>query len=151
MFKNNQNILVVSILLLCTILVAIVFFSREESAQAAGFQITNIGSVASSSQAVSVSGVSTRLVASTTNPTDATNAYVRIYAAICNANATPVAINLNGDKAANAATGQVTGWIAAAAGYNACFELDDQKQYLGSITASSSAGAVSVTVQQFVM
>lgn len=87
---------------------------------------------------------STRLLATTTGD----GGYNRIFATICNPNATPVAISLNADAPATYANATV--FIAAAAGYNACYEINDRNPYSGSVTASSTVGAVNVTYQQFV-
>ena len=45
----------------------------------------------------------------------------------------------------------MTTWIAAAAGYNACYEVTDRNQYSGSITASSTnQTATAITVKDYV-
>lgn len=99
--------------------------------------MTNIGSVATTSSRTSVT-TSARILSTTTNATDPSNSYVRVYASICNPNANPVFLNLDGDKVTNSSTGGFTTVIAAAAGYSACYEITDRNQYLGSITASST-------------
>lgn len=124
-------------------------FEGAHPVQASAYTATAI-QTATTSAATAVT-TSTRLIATTTNPVDPTNSYTRVYATICNPNANPVAINLNGDVAANLPTGQVTTVIAAAAGYNTCFEITDRNQYSGSVTASSTnQTSTTVTVQQFV-
>lgn len=95
---------------------------------------TNIGN-ATTTTSVAVTS-STRILATTTNTVG--TGYTRVYATICNPNANPVAILLNRDIAASAPSGRVTTWIAAAAGYNACYEITDRNAYHGSITASST-------------
>lgn len=94
-------------------------------------------SAATTTTSVSVTS-STRVLATTTNlvNVDGATSYTRVYATICNPNANPVYINLDRDRAA--AIGAVTYIIAAAAGYDACFEITDRNLYSGSITASST-------------
>lgn len=96
------------------------------------------------STATSAITTSTRLLATTTGE----GGYTRIFASICNPNATPVAISLNADAPATYANATV--FIAAAAGYDACYEINDRNPYNGSVTASSTVGAVNLTYQQFV-
>lgn len=95
---------------------------------------------------------SARIMATTTNLLTPTLSYTRAYAVICNPNANPVWLNFDNDKAANLVTGNVTTVIAAAAGYNACYELtDDRMIYNGSVTASSTAQtSTTITVKQYV-
>lgn len=81
---------------------------------------------------------SVRILATTTNPIFPDNSYTRAHVSICNPNANPVFLNLDGDKDANFSTGHVTTVIAAAAGYNVCYEITDRNPYSGSITASST-------------
>lgn len=105
---------------------------------------------ASSTALVSVT-TSGRVLATTTSLTG--TSYTRVYATICNPNATPVALLLDGDKPVNASIGGATTFIAAAAGYNACYEITDRNQYSGSVTASSTglgSTAVGITVSQYV-
>lgn len=90
---------------------------------------------ATTSTAIAVTS-STRLLATTTNPLDPTNSYNRIYATICNPSTTLVYVLMDADKPASNAKANVV--IAAAAGYNACFEINDRNPYSGSITASST-------------
>ncbi len=124
-------------------------FEAARPAEAAVFNATNI-QVATTSAATAVT-TSTRIFATTTNPLDPSQSYTRVYATICNPNANPVFLNFNGDKAANLPTGQVTVVIAAAAGYNTCFEMTDRNQYQGSVTASSTnQTSTTITAQQFV-
>lgn len=89
-------------------------------------------STATTSASFSVTN-SARVLA-TTSPND--NGYTRVYATICNPNANPVFLNLDGDKPAG--VGKVTTVIAAAAGYDACYEITDRNMYQGSVTASST-------------
>lgn len=101
--------------------------------------------VATTSESNSVT-VSERILATTTNPTDATGNYNRYYATVCNPNANPVYLNLDEDKPATAAS--VTVVIAAAAGYDACYSFTN---YHGSVTASSTNGtATTISVKQYV-
>lgn len=105
---------------------------------------------ATTSSAISIT-TSARALATTTNPTDPANSYIRVFASICNANANPVALNLDADKPANGPSGRVTVWIAAAAGYDACYEITARNPYQGSITASSTNGtATIITVKDYV-
>lgn len=112
---------------------------------------TNIGFTATTSAATSVTA-STRVLATTSNPlgVPGTTSFNRAYASICVNSATPVALNLDSDKPASTASGQVTTFIASAAGYNSCYEITDRNLYNGSITASSTAGAVTVYVKDYV-
>lgn len=92
---------------------------------------------------------SARIMATTTNTVG--TGYTRVYAVICNPNANPVYLNLDGDKVADLPGGAVTTVIAAAAGYNACYEITDRNQYSGSVTASSTAEtSTAITVKQYV-
>lgn len=103
---------------------------------------------ATTSTSVSVT-VSTRILATTTNPIYPDGSFNRIYATICNPNANPVYINMDGDKSAGIAN--VTAIIAAAAGYNACFEINDRNPYNGSVTASSTnQTATVISVKEYV-
>lgn len=116
----------------------------------AGPTANAIGTVATTSTATSIT-TSARIMATTTNPLAPESSYNRVYATICNANANPVAINMDGDKAASLPGGQVTTWIAAAAGYDVCFEINDRNAYYGSVTASSTnQTATTITVKQYV-
>lgn len=112
---------------------------------------TVIGS-ATTTAATSIT-TSARIMATTTNPTGnpGTTSFTRVYAVICNPNTNPVWLNLDNDKAANLTSGNVTTVIAAAAGYDACFEITDRNLYQGSVTASSTAEtATTITVKQYV-
>lgn len=106
-------------------------------------------SVATTSTAVSIT-TSARILASTTSLTG--TSYTRSYAVICNPTSNPVFLNLDGDKATNANTGKYSHIIAAAAGYEACFDLTGAKmKYSGSITASSTnETATSISVTEYV-
>lgn len=91
---------------------------------------------------------STRIMATTTNPADPTNSFSRAYATICNPNANPVYIALDNDQATSVSN--ATYVIAAAAGYNVCYEIKDVG-YNGSITASSTnQTATSIFYSQYV-
>ncbi len=131
------------------IVIGALLMQQPAPAYGVGMLETNIGNVATSSALKAVTGVSSRIAATSTDATNPDGSNLRVWTTICTNSATPVALNLDGDKPASLATGQVTGWIAAAAGYNSCFEIKDHNQYNGSITASSTAGSVSVTVKQF--
>ena len=134
---------------LALILVGMFAFRNTQPVEAAGFQVTVLGT-ATTSTAVAVTS-STRVLASTTNPlgTPGVTSFNRVYASICNPNANPVYISLNGDKAAS--NSSATAVIAAAAGYNVCYFITDVNQYSGSITASSTnQTSTSVTVSDYV-
>lgn len=128
------------------------FYSHDvPKATAAGPFYTNLPLTATSSAVVNVT-TSTRIAATTSSPTDSVNSFTRVYTTICTATNTPVAIFMNADQQANGSTGKVTAWIAAAAGYNACYEMTDRNVYLGSITASTTNQAsAQVTVDQYVI
>lgn len=129
------------------VLGAFAFLQTTPKVKAVGSQATTIG-VATTTAAVAVTS-STRLVATTTNALGNGTSYTRVYATICNPNANPVYIRLDGDKAASASA--ATYVIAAAAGYNVCYELTDVNQYNGSITASSTnQTSTNVLVTQYV-
>lgn len=93
---------------------------------------------------------STRLLATTTNPADPDNSYTRIYASICNPNATVVYLLMKNDEKVNIPGGVGGIPIAAAAGYNVCYEITSRNLYNGSIQASSTVGAVNVITTQYV-
>lgn len=134
------------------VLVAIVFsfyamLQTAPKTEAAGFQVTAIG-VATTSTAVAVT-TSTRALATTTNANGNGTSYTRTYATICNPNANPVYLRMDGDKPASNTSAVAV--IAAAAGYNVCYEITDRNQYSGSITASSTGEtSTSVLVTQYV-
>ena len=139
------------ILILAAFVVLFTFssFIRTEPAQASVADSTFIGA-ATTTAATSIT-TSARIMATTTNPRDPANSYTRSYAVVCNANANPVWLNIDNDKAADVSTGNVTTVIAAAAGYNACFEITSRNLYQGSVTASSTnQTATVVTVKQYV-
>lgn len=129
------------------------FHSAPERAYAAVLDGNNIGDVATTSAATSIT-TSARIMATTSNPlgTPGTTSFNRVYAVVCNPNANPVWLNLDGDKSANLSTGNVTTVIAAAAGYNACYTIDARTNgYNGSVTASSTnQTATTNTVKQYV-
>lgn len=127
---------------------AFVLFNTTGKAVAGSQSNAPAISVATTSTAVAVTS-STRLVASTTAP-GAITQYTRGYLSICNPNANPVYILLDGDKPASAT--KATAVIAAAAGYNVCYELTDAKMiYNGSVTASSTnQTSTTVTVADYV-
>lgn len=96
---------------------------------------------------------SARVLATTTNPVGypGITSFTRVYATICNANANPVALLMDRDEQANLSTGKVTVWIAAAAGYNACYEITDRNLYQGSVQASSTnQTSTTITVADYV-
>lgn len=110
--------------------------ASTQHSQANVYTATNIGA-ATTSAAVTVTS-STRVLASTTNALGDGTSYTRVYASICNPSSTLVYLNLNQDKIASVPNGTVTTVIAAAAGYDACYEITDKNLYQGSIQASST-------------
>lgn len=121
------------------------FFYQSSPVSAAYFNGTAI-SAATTTASVAVTS-STRLLATTTNTVG--TGYTRVYATLCNPSATLVYVNMNQDKAASLSAAQVV--IAAAAGYNACYEITDRNQYSGSIQASSTnQTSVNVIVSDYV-
>lgn len=146
MSTTYRNILIV--IAVCAIGAAFLINNTSEgNLGAQPTQYLNLGG-ATTSAATAITS-STRIMATTTSTTG--TSYTRVYASICNPNANPVAINLNNDIAASVLTGQVTTWIAAAAGYNTCYVINSDNGYNGSVTASStSQTSTTITVQQYV-
>lgn len=136
------------------IVLSIVFLSvpKEESSPSLGGYITGTSlSVATTSSAISVT-TSARVLATTSNALGNGTSYTRVHATICNNGSNPVALNLDGDKPANFPSGRVTAWIAAAAGYDACYTIGEDNLYQGSITASSTnQTATIITVKDYVI
>lgn len=131
---KNSAVLFLGAFIACVLLAV---FVAASSPRAEGSTI-NLGpflQTATTTGSVAVTS-SVRLLATTTNPLNPSASYTRIYATICNANSNPVYISLNGDKGASLTN--ATAVIAAAAGYDACFEVTDRNPYTGSITASST-------------
>jgi hypothetical protein len=130
--------------LLATIAIIAALFLMPRAEQADGASITQFLNLsAPTTTAAFAVTTSARILATTTSVTG--TSYQRVYATICNPNANPVALYLGQDVTANATAGRTTTWIAAAAGYNACFEITDRNGYNGSVTASST-GQTSTTI-----
>lgn len=92
---------------------------------------------------------STRLLATSTNALGNGTSRTRLYATICNPSATLVYVLMDGDKPASNTKANVV--IGAAAGYSACFEINDRNPYNGSVTASSTGEtSTSVIVTDYV-
>lgn len=147
-----KNIIKISILSIALVLVLWggAFLVQPANEVQGGFVIIPNITVATTSSAVSVT-TSTRILATTTNSADPTNSYNRIYAIICNPNANPVYLNLDGDKPANFAAGRSTVVIATSTGYTTCYEITDRNPYVGSVTASSTNGtATTISVKEYV-
>lgn len=139
----SLSVAVIALLMLATI-VAII----QQPMRTSGSTISQGPAlqVATTSTSFSVT-TSVRVLATTT--TTGVPSYTRIYATICNPNANPVYLNMDGDKAAS--SGKATAVIAAAAGYNVCFEVNDRNPYNGSIQASSTnQTATTISVEDFV-
>lgn len=141
----DKDILTVAALTVAALLALVFITPNPVRASIVGS--TPIGT-ATTSAAFSVT-TSARVLATTTSTV--APSYTRIYATICNPNTNPVALNLDGDKAASGPLGNVTAYIAAAAGYQACYEITDRNQYSGSVTASSTnQTATAITVKDYV-
>ena len=126
----------IPVLLIAILFVGIIFLFKDgQIAVGSTIDLGPFLQQATTSASVSVT-TSTRLMASTSNPLDPANQWTRIYSTICNPNANPVYIALDADQPAT--LGNSTYVIAAAAGYNACYEINDQNPYNGSVTASST-------------
>lgn len=122
-------------------------FQATPHVEAVGGQATYIG-VATTSTAVAVTS-STRVLATTTNALGNGTSYTRMYATVCNTSSNPVYLRLDGDKRASSAS--ATAVIAAAAGYDVCYQIRDYNQYSGSIQASSTnETSTSVLVTDYV-
>lgn len=143
MSKSTLTVSLGTIFVVALVALTMLAGSRAEAVvQASSLQ------AATTSAAVSVT-TSTRIMATTSNPLDPANSFTRVYATVCNPNANPVVINMDFDKPASLS--QATYIIAAAAGYNACFEIGGDNGYDGSITASSTnQTATTITVKQYV-
>lgn len=124
-------------------------FLIHQPAKASPSWLSNILTVATSSTAVSVTA-STRVLATTTiNGTPGVGqVYTRVYATICNPSSTVVFLNMNRDIPADVTHSVYQ--IAGAAGYQSCYEITDRNLYQGSIQASSTVGATSVYVTEYV-
>lgn len=143
---STHSLLAILLTAFLVVFSILVLFDRPNAVGAAGPFTTSIGA-ATTSTSVSVTS-STRLLATTTNIESDGNSRIRVYATICNPNANPVYVNLDHDKPASLSKATVV--IAAAAGYNVCYEITDRNQYSGSITASSTAQtATSVIVKEY--
>lgn len=125
---------------------AMFLVSGEQRASATSYGAT-ILSTATTSTAVSVTA-STRVLATTTNSAGLGASYTRTYATICNPSSTVVYLNMNADKLATVTSSVAQ--IAAAAGYNSCYEITDRNLYQGSVQASSTVAAVNVLVTEYV-
>lgn len=134
-----QKIIVV---VLIAVVGVIVLLSNNPVSKNLGGNVfqSNMFSSASTTQTIAVTS-STRVLATTTPGQ-------RIYAAICNPSATIVYLRLDADKAASLSAGGIP--IGAAAGYNACYFINDQNMYTGSVQATSTnQTSVNVLVNQY--
>lgn len=115
-----------------------VFLQASKPAHADNANTSSTFVSATSSTSFSIT-TSSRVIATTTNfGSPNFGQYRRFYATICNPSSNPVAINLDQDKPANLATGHATFIIGAAAGYSACYTINPENLYQGSIQASST-------------
>jgi hypothetical protein len=143
----KQHTTVISALMLAIFATAFFIFSvpAHRPAEAGSFPTAPAINAATTSASFSVTA-STRVLATTS---DSIGGYKRAYATICNTSATPLYLNLDSDKPATA--NDVTYIISAGAGYDTCFEIMDSRLiYNGSVQASSTAGAVTVNVKDYV-
>ncbi|RJQ33892.1 hypothetical protein C4568_03765 [Candidatus Parcubacteria bacterium] len=140
----------VHLIVLAAVIVALgaySLFTAPKVVEGSVYDATVIG-VATSSAAVSVT--SSQTILATTTSTTGTS-YTRVYATVCNPSTTVVYLNMDNGKVAALANGAFTVAIAAASGYDACFEITDRNQYSGTITASSTnQTAVTVYAKQYV-
>lgn len=148
MIISIKNIVLVSASVLFTTLLFVLLMPRLV-VNGAPLTATNIGYTATTSTSYSVVA-STRVLATTTNALGAGTSYTRVWATICNPSASVVFLNMNADAPAKAPSSTVA-QIAAAAGYNSCFEITDRNQYLGSVQASSTVtGPTTIYVTEYV-
>lgn len=143
---NKLSLAFGGLLAAALILVSMLFLvSGERDAHASIYNGTVIGT-ATTTTAVAVTN-SVTVLATTTSTTGPS--YTRVYATICNGNANPVFLNMNNGNKASLTNAVYI--IAAAAGYNACFEVTDRNMYQGSIAASSTnETSTTVNVTQYV-
>jgi hypothetical protein len=134
--------LILAVALVSFLGLAFLELSQPSYASANPETATNIGKVATTTGSFAVTS-STRILATTTNARGDGTSYTRVYATICNPNANPVYLALDGDQPASVAN--ATYVIAAAAGYSACYEITDRNLYMGSVQASST-GQTSTTI-----
>lgn len=133
---NKREFTVIAIVAIAVAVGFVHFWPQEHKVGTVPTISTAINN-ATTSSAITVTS-STRVLSTTTSPTDPTNSFTRVYASICNPSATLVYLNVNRDQPASVPAGHVTAVIAAAAGYNACFEITDRNLYQGSVQASST-------------
>ena len=140
------NALIVIAVALAVLATGTVLFGGQRTVQGAAFQATNI-TAATTTNAFSFT-TSTRVLATSTKDTYGNiTGYTRVYATICTRSATPIALAFAND--ANVSSTNSVAFIAAAAGYNNCYEITDKNAYQGSVTASSTIGAVVVNAADF--
>lgn len=129
-------------------LAMLLFFAGERVVEASPFG-TALSSATTTSR-VSIT-TSVQIMATSTNSLGDENSHSRAYASICNPGTNPVWLHLSKDVPTNIAAGKQTTAIAAAAGYNVCYEITDRNLYSGAITASSTNETATVIyTSQFV-
>lgn len=138
--------LLIGTVILVIMAYSLIAYKTTEKVSAVGPFATNLGYTATTTANIGVAG-STRILATSTNPSDPTNSYNRVYASICNPSANLVYLRLDGDKRAASTT--ATTIIGAAAGYNVCYEITDKNMYNGSVQASSTVSSL-VNVSEYV-
>src|SRR3990167_6583790 len=121
-------------LAILALLSSFMFYPSQETS-AATFNAT-ILNAATTTAAVTVTSSTQVLATSTKDVYGVITGFTRVYATICNPSTTLVYVNMNADKPASATKAAV--FIAAAAGYNACFEITDRNLYQGGVQASST-------------
>lgn len=148
MRKSLISSLVLAAAALLVVAGILVVIAGSPSASASTINLGPFLQNATTSAAVAVTS-STRLLATTTNTVGDGNSHTRIYATICNPSSNLVYVSLNQDAAASATS--ATWIIGAAAGYSACYQIDDRNPYNGSVTASSTnQTSTAVLVTQYV-
>lgn len=125
MSKSLPNL----VLALAVVLLITAFVLQAPSASLAGNAFEATRPVTATTTASNAVTVSEQVMATSTG-------YTRVYASVCNPNANPVYLRMDADKAASASAATVV--IAAAAGYNACYEITDRNLYQGAVQASST-------------
>lgn len=132
--KSITNKVLSVLVILGIVLSLYAMLQTAPRASAVGPMATVIGN-ATTSTAVTVTS-STRVLATTTNALGNGTSYTRKFATICNPSHTLVYLLFDDDKPASLTKANTV--IAAAAGYNACYQITDVNQYSGSIQASST-------------
>src|SRR3990167_532712 len=135
LLKEHFSVIVVAVLLLG----GMVLLAQKGSPTLSGGNFIPAGPVGSATSSTSYSVFSsTRVLSTSTNSVDPNSSGPRVFATICNPNTTIVGLSLNNDRDVSGSS--TTIFIGAAAGYDACYEIDSR--YQGSVKASSTIGNV---------